>query len=203
MDHWDPALINSLAASRTVLLIDNAGVGLSGGEIPKSFDIWVEHYISVIKALKINQIDVMGWSMGGCIAQLTALNAPSLVHRLVLCGTTPSTGPGVVRAALGSFNMLRDAPEGDDEAQRKVFLETFFAPTEESQRAGEESWTRTARSRPNRSTHVPRAKAKRQGIAFAKFMDPKEARHGSFDRLSELKLPILIANGMLEYQGPA
>ena len=136
MDHWDPALINPLAEARPVLLIDNAGVGRSGGEVPKTFAGWAKHYIDVISSLGMRQVDVMGFSMGGCVAQLVALNAPEgMVRRLVLCGTTPSIGEGVTTAPLGPFNQLKAA--ATDHEQKLAFLSTFFTDSDRSQTAGD------------------------------------------------------------------
>lgn len=196
MDHWDPALINPLAAVRPVLLIDNAGVGKSKGTIPKSFAEWAQIYIGVISALKISQVDVMGFSMGGCVAQLVALNAPrGLVRRLVLCGTIPSSGHGVVTAPLGPFNQLKAAVTQAE--QRDAFLATFFTSSKRSQAAGQAAWTRITRARRDRSDSVPSDGAHRQAIAFAKFMDPRQASEASYDRFEHLDLPVLIANGKI------
>jgi pimeloyl-ACP methyl ester carboxylesterase len=195
MDHWDPALINPIAAVRPVVLIDNAGVGKSQGEIPKVYAGWAQHYIDVITALGYDRVDIMGFSMGGCVAQMVALNAPSLVRRVVLCGTTPSTGPGVVRADLGPFNHLSSATS--DEEHRAAFLDTMFNTSARSRAAGEAAWRRITGARPDRSQHVDLAGARRQGIAFVKFMDPKQAANASYNRFQELKMPVLIANGKL------
>ncbi|KAH7316574.1 Alpha/Beta hydrolase protein [Stachybotrys elegans] len=193
MDHWDPALVNPLAALRPVLLIDNAGVGRSEGEIPKTFVAWAEHYIDVLSALRVARADVMGFSMGGCVAQLMALNAPNLVRRLILCGTIPSAGDGVIRAPIGPFNKLSAATTLDE--HRVAFLETFFTTSYTSQAAGAAAWHRIITSRSERSDFVGHAAAHRQAVAFAKFMDPNQARDASYQRLHELTMPILIANG--------
>lgn len=199
MDHWDPALINSLAEARPVVLIDNAGVGRSGGQIPRTFAGWAKHYINVISSLGMRQVDVMGFSMGGCVAQLVALNAPDgMVRRLVLCGTIPSTGEGVSTAPLGPFNQLKAAVT--DQEQRAAFLSTFFTDSERSQAAGAAAWRRITNARQNRVDYVPAEAAHRQAIAFAKFMDPKQAHEASYNRFHQLRLPVLIANG--KGQGP-
>ncbi|KAM4065217.1 alpha/beta hydrolase fold domain-containing protein [Hirsutella rhossiliensis] len=193
MDHWDPALVNPLAELRPVVLIDNAGVGRSGGQVPKTFGGWARHYIDVMQALGIKRADVMGFSMGGCVAQMIALDAPRLVRCLVLCGTIPSTGEGVTTAPTGPFNRLKDAMSADE--QRDAFLSSFFTGSARSQAAGRASWDRISASRPDRSPYVSPESARRQAIAFAKFMDPSQAKYASFDRLHELELPVLIANG--------
>lgn len=194
MDHWDPALINPLAEARPVLLIDNAGVGRSEGQVPKTFAGWAQHYIDVVVALGIGKVDVLGFSMGGCVAQLVALNAPrGLVRRLVLCGTTPSTGAGVVTAPLGPFNQLKAAVT--ETQQKDAFLATFFRASQSSQTAGEAAWARITSARRHRSDYVAPEGAHRQAVAFAKFMDPKQASTASYDRFAHLDLPVLVANG--------
>ncbi|KAI5456531.1 Alpha/Beta hydrolase protein [Mariannaea sp. PMI_226] len=193
MDHWDPNLINPLAERRPVLLIDNAGVGRSEGQVPTIFADWAKYYIDVIRALGFEKADVMGFSMGGCVAQLVALQAPVLTRRLILCGTIPSTGDGVVTAPLGPFNKLKAA--STEEEHKEAFLDGFFNTSARSRKAGEESWKRIITARNNRSGHVDAANARRQGIAFAKFMDPKQAQNASYNRFNELTLPVLIANG--------
>lgn len=195
MDRWDPALINPLAQRRPVVLIDNAGVGRSTGQIPKTFTQWAKHYLDVISALGLQQVDVLGYSMGGAVAQLVALNAPhGLVRRLILVGTTPSTGRGVTTAPLGPFNKLKAA--STDTEQKEAFLSSFFTTTEQGKAAGLAAWDRITNARgPDRRDFVPAEGAHRQAIAFAKFMDPKQARDASYDRFHELKLPVLIANG--------
>ena len=201
MDHWDPALINPLAKARPVLLIDNAGVGRSGGQVPKTFPEWAKHYIDVISELGVRQVDVMGFSMGGCVAQLVALNAPrGMVRRMVLCGTTPSTGEGVVTAPLGPFNQLKAAVT--DQEQKSAFLSSMFVDSERSQAAGVAAWHRITTARQNRVDHVPAEAAHRQAIAFAKFMDRRRAHEGSYDRFHQLRLPVLIANGEMSCAVP-
>ncbi|KAJ3512004.1 hypothetical protein NM208_g15371 [Fusarium decemcellulare] len=137
----------------------------------------------------------MGFSMGGCVAQLVALNAPDLTRRLILCGTTPSTGEGVVTAPLGPFNQLKAA--ATEEEQKEAFLASMFNTSEASKAAGEAAWKRIIEARGGRVKHVDPANSHRQAIAFAKFMDRKQAKDASYDRFDELRLPVLIANGEL------
>ncbi|KAH6950744.1 Alpha/Beta hydrolase protein [Fusarium avenaceum] len=194
MDHWDPALINPIAAKRPIITIDNAGVGRSGGEVPKQFAQWAQYYINVLRAIGVSKTDVLGFSMGGCVAQLVALNGQGLVRRLILCGTMPSTGEGTVSApSLEPFNRLKAAKT--DEEQKEAFLMSMFNTSDKSRVAGEAAWKRITGARKDRSDHVSPANSHRQGIAFAKFMDPKQAKDASYNRLEELRIPVLIANG--------
>src|SRR3984957_14903854 len=92
MDHWDPAVTDGVAKEREVILFDNAGVSSSSGEVPGSIAEMVANAMAFIKALGLEQVDVLGFSIGGLVAQEIALQAPDLVRRLVLVGTGPRSG---------------------------------------------------------------------------------------------------------------
>lgn len=194
MDHWDPTFLNPIAATRPLLIMDNAGVGRSGGQVANSFNDWAQYAIDVVSALGFRQIDLLGFSMGGCAAQVFTLRAPHLVRRLVLAGTIPSVGEGVERADVGPFMQLKSAMT--EEEQKNAFLDTFFEKSETSRAAGLESWQRIGLARKNRVDYVGPEGSKRQAIAYAKFMNPDFAKAASYDRFHEIKIPVLIANGM-------
>lgn len=199
MDHWDPVLINTLAAARPVILIDNAGVGRSGGEVPESVQGWAQHYLDVmVKGLGISHFDVAGFSMGGMVAQVLALNAALvgtdvLIRSLILLGTMPSVGDGVTHADRAAYNQLRAATSHEE--QRAAFLATLFEKTPTSQAAGKAAWDRITNARKGRVDHVGPEGTKRQGTALVNFLDPKKAAEGSYGRLDELQVPVLIATG--------
>jgi pimeloyl-ACP methyl ester carboxylesterase len=92
MDHWDPAVTDGLAKDREVILFDNAGVSSSSGEVPTTFEEMGANAIAFIKALGLKKVDVLGFSIGGFVAQEITLQAPDLVRRLVLVGTGPRGG---------------------------------------------------------------------------------------------------------------
>ena len=90
MDYWDPLLINTLAASRPVILFDNAGVGQSSGNVANTIKGMAQHVIDFLSLIKAKEIDLLGFSMGGQVAQLVSLNAPSgLVRKLIIAGSGP------------------------------------------------------------------------------------------------------------------
>src|SRR6201989_3687997 len=92
MDYWDPTITEGLARDREVILFDNAGVSSSSGEVPTTFERMGANAIAFIKALGLKQVDVLGFSIGGLVAQEITLQAPELVRRLVLVGTGPRGG---------------------------------------------------------------------------------------------------------------
>src|SRR4030088_3273206 len=93
MDHWDPLVTDGLAKDREVILFDNAGVSSSSGEVPTSVERMAANALAFIKALGLSQVDVLGFSLGGLVAQELTLAAPELVRRLVLVGTGPRANP--------------------------------------------------------------------------------------------------------------
>ncbi|KAK5994941.1 2-hydroxy-6-oxononadienedioate/2-hydroxy-6-oxononatrienedioate hydrolase-like protein [Cladobotryum mycophilum] len=192
-DHWDPELINPIAAVRPVILIDNSAVGKSNGTIPGTFAGWAQNIIHVVKALGIDQIDLVGFSMGGFAAQMVALNSPSLVRKLILAGTGPSAGDGVEAGDGQAFQRLATA--SNEQESRDAFLATFYSPTEKKQASGDQWWRRMNAARLNRSDYVDPEGTTAQIGAVIRWSDPEFAAEGSYDRLHELELPVFIANG--------
>ena len=95
MDYWDPAVTDGLARDREVILFDNAGISSSSGEVPTTFEQMGANAVAFIRALGLNKADVLGFSIGGMVAQEIALQAPDLVRRLILVGTGPRGGQGM------------------------------------------------------------------------------------------------------------
>ena len=193
MDHCDPDLINPIARTRPVILVDNSGVGRSGGEVPETFAQWAQNVIDVIVALKIKQIDVLGFSMGGYVAQLIALNAPFLVRKLILAGTGPSEGPGVTRGKSEDFALLAGAVTEED--NRIGFLKTFYSLSDKKQAIGESWWERMTSARKNRSDYLGPEGTQKQIAAVMNWLGENSRELGSFDRLDRIKIPVYIANG--------
>jgi pimeloyl-ACP methyl ester carboxylesterase len=92
MDYWDPALTDGLAKDRTVYLFDNAGVGFSGGQAPDTIEAMAGHVAAFVLARGLSIVEVLGFSIGGTVAQELALRHPYLVRRLILAGTGPRGG---------------------------------------------------------------------------------------------------------------
>ena len=100
MDYWDPAVTDGLAASREVILFNNAGIANSSGETPESIPEMGVNAIAFIRALGLETVDVLGFSIGGFVAQEIALQAPDLVRKLILVGTgTRGSDMAVSRSA--------------------------------------------------------------------------------------------------------
>jgi pimeloyl-ACP methyl ester carboxylesterase len=98
MDDWPPSFIDGLAAHHTVVVFDNAGVGRTAAvSAPGSLNItaMASQTSALISALRLRRPAVLGWSMGGMIAQALAVGHPAQVSRLILAATAPGTGKAV------------------------------------------------------------------------------------------------------------
>jgi pimeloyl-ACP methyl ester carboxylesterase len=96
IDDWPPLLVNRLARTHRVLAMDYEGVGrttLRRGTI--GIDRLADDTAGFIRAMHLRRVDVLGWSMGGMVAQALAIRHPRLVRRLVLCST--ALGDGTAR----------------------------------------------------------------------------------------------------------
>ncbi|HEX3492842.1 MAG TPA: alpha/beta hydrolase [Streptosporangiaceae bacterium] len=97
MDDWDPRLVHALARHHRVVMFDNSGIGRTSElSEPFSIDDMADQTSALIDTLRLGRADVLGWSMGGMIAQALAVLHPAQVRRLVLCATYPGTGQAVM-----------------------------------------------------------------------------------------------------------
>jgi pimeloyl-ACP methyl ester carboxylesterase len=92
MTEWDPTFIGRLAEHRRVIMFDNRGIGNSIGSI-RGLTVrrMADDAAGLIGALRLGRIDLLGWSMGGFIAQQLALDSPRLIRRLILASTDPGS----------------------------------------------------------------------------------------------------------------
>jgi pimeloyl-ACP methyl ester carboxylesterase len=78
LDNWDHALTGPLASDREVILFESAGLGRSGGEVPATVAGMAKHALDFLDALGLSSCDVLGFSLGGMVAQQLALDRPSI-----------------------------------------------------------------------------------------------------------------------------
>src|SRR6266481_7315922 len=96
LDNWDPAVTDPLASGREVILFENAGVGRSSGSVPTTMAGMAAHALAFVDGLGIKACDVLGYSLGGMVAQQMALERPSVLRRLILVGTAPRGGDDIM-----------------------------------------------------------------------------------------------------------
>jgi pimeloyl-ACP methyl ester carboxylesterase len=93
LDDWDPAFLDVLAEERDVVVFDSAGVGASSGTVSPTVAGMADAAFDFLSAVDLSEVDLLGWSMGGFIAQRMALERPELVRRLIIAGSKPGLVP--------------------------------------------------------------------------------------------------------------
>jgi pimeloyl-ACP methyl ester carboxylesterase len=184
LDYWDPAVTDGLGLTREVILFDNAGVAASSGEVPTSFQEMGANAIAFIRALGLSKVDVLGFSIGGMVAQEIALQAPDLVRKLILVGTGPRGADMSTSRSGEIFAGTYDPPE-------HLWLAVHFSPSATSRAAGLAFLERKLK-RTDRDVEVSDTAAGRQLEAVGAYIAGGESAQG---QLAELRLPTLIVQG--------
>ena len=188
MDHWDPAVTDGFARDREVILFNNAGISSSSGEVPTTVERMGANAVAFIKTLGLKTVDVLGFSIGGFVAQEIALQAPELVRKLLLVGTGPRSGEGMATLtpeAQEIFGATYDEPD-------HLWLSVHFTPSEASQAAGQQFLKRFRLRNENRDPEVNEKVAPAQLEAIGKWGVQRE---GSYGYLKTIKQPALVVNG--------
>jgi pimeloyl-ACP methyl ester carboxylesterase len=188
MDHWDPAVTDGLAHDREVILFDNAGISSSSGEVPNSIEKMAANAAAFIRALGLTQVDVLGFSLGGLVAQELALAEPALVRRLILVGTGPRSGEGMASLTPEAQEIFSATYKEPDH----LWLRVFFTPSQASQAAGHAYLKRFRQRVEDRDPDVSDKVGPAQIEALAKWGAPRE---NPFDYLKAIKQPTLVVNG--------
>jgi pimeloyl-ACP methyl ester carboxylesterase len=187
LDNWDPALVDRLALDREVVLLANRGVGGSAGVVPDNVTDMTRDVLRFIDALGLRQVDVLGFSLGGYIAQELALLRPRLVRRIVLAGTAPRGAPGIHRWTDDVYALATP-----DEVSAEHFLSLFFSGSEESRAKGMEYLERVSARQVDRDepTDLATRDAQLRAITCWGIPDPSK-----LSRLAAITQPTYVANG--------
>jgi pimeloyl-ACP methyl ester carboxylesterase len=129
LDNWDPLILNGLAEEREVIIFDNTGVGNSSGNVPESVEEMTKNAVVFIQTLGLKKIDVLGFSLGGLIAQILGQDFPTLIRKIIIVGAAPQ-GAKVLE---GFANLVGRATQKEP-AER--FLYIFFTQSKESRQKG-------------------------------------------------------------------
>ena len=188
MDHWDPMVTDGLAATREVILFNNAGISSTSGEVPASVEEMAANAAAFIKALGLAKVDVLGFSLGGLVAQALTAGTPDLVRRLILVGTGPRGGEGMATLTPEAQTVFGAAYANPDE----LWLRVFFTPTEASQAAGRAFLKRFRLRQEGRDPEVNAKVAPVQIEAISKWGTPSA---DALDYLRKITQPTLVING--------
>jgi pimeloyl-ACP methyl ester carboxylesterase len=187
LDSWDPALVDALAGSRRVITFDYAGVGGSSGVTADTIEQTARDTIAFIAALGLDQVDLVGFSIGSFVAQEITLRRPALVRRLVLASSAPQGAAGMhgwAPAVIGAIGTPQTSPE--------EYLGVFFAPSTASQQAGKEALGRMYARKDDRDTATDWATSQAQYDAVCCWGIPD---HAALERVSAIDVPVFVANG--------
>lgn len=187
LDNWDPRVIDALAHDHHVVAVDLPGVGASSGPVAPTVKGMAEAAVCFIEAMGFTEVDLVGFSLGGFIAQQIALDRPDLVRRLTLTGTGPAGGDGIDKptgAAYVYWDMIRGAAARTD---AKEFL--FFNRDEVGKAAAKEYLERLGERVMDRDAPIT-LQAFRTQLKAIKAWGRAEPQD-----LSLITAPTLIANG--------
>ena len=185
LDNWDPRVADGIAAKRRVITFDNRGVGASTGSTPKTIEEMAKDAVTFIRALGLEQVDILSFSMGAMIAQVIAQTEPQLVRRLILAGTGPAGGEGIKNVTrISHFDTFRALLTLQDPKQ---FL--FFTRTANGRRAGKQFLARLKERTEDRD----------KAISLVSYFSQLKAIHrwglARPQDLSVIQQPVLVANG--------
>lgn len=190
LDNWDPAITDPLASGGEVILFESAGLGRSTGKVPESIAGMAKHALAFLDGLGLETCDVLGFSLGGMVAQQMAQDRPSVFRRMILIGTAPRGGEDIMH--LDKPSLAKHL--GDPELQGYAVLQKiFFAPTASSQAAGKAFIERLTQRKADLEPASGPEVAQAQMAAF------KEWEHVTGQRFADLESishPTLVVNGI-------
>jgi pimeloyl-ACP methyl ester carboxylesterase len=196
LDNWDPAVTDPLAAEREIILFESAGIGRSTGSVPTTVAGMAAHALAFLDGLGLANCDVLGFSLGGMIAQHIALERPSLFRRMILVGTAPRGGEDIMHLEKPSLARHLGDPALKGYA---VLQKIFFAPSESSQAAGAAFIERLLRRADDREPPAGPAVAQAQIAAFREWEQVSGER---FSDLKNIRQPVLVVNGVFDEMIP-
>ena len=183
LDNWDPIIINGLAAERQVITIDNTGIGNSGGQTPDDVQDMSEDAIKIVSALGITKCDLLGYSLGGFVAQTTVDTNPDLFRKIILVGTAPQGAK-----ALHSFPELVAKAFSLEPLERFLFI--FATKSEQSRAKIKATLGRISTRKQDRDKETTTAAVQAQIRALTRWgTDPATIK------LSKIAHPVLIIQG--------
>jgi pimeloyl-ACP methyl ester carboxylesterase len=188
LDNWDPALVDALAAQRRVITFDNAGVGATTGSTPSTVEAMAHDAIAFIETMDLQQVDLLGFSIGSVVAQEMALVRPDLLRRVVLASSAPQGAAGMhgwAPEVIGAVGAPETTPQG--------YISVFFAPTGTSREAGQQAAGRIFGARTtDRDEPTTWQTRQAQYDAVCAWGIPN---HALLQRVEAIDLPVFVANG--------
>jgi pimeloyl-ACP methyl ester carboxylesterase len=185
LDNWDPRVVDGIAAKHRVITFDNRGLGATEGKTPDTVEAMAHDAIAFIQALGFHQVDLLGFSLGGMVSQVIAEQEPALVRKIILAGTGPAGGEGIVNVTKFSYLDTLHAYATFKDPKELLFF------------------TRTAHGKSEAKAFVKRLKERTAGrdkaTTIRAFRTQLTAIHtwgqATPADLSTIQQPVLVANG--------
>ena len=196
LDNWDPAVIDPLGLGREAILFESAGLGRSTGQVPDTIAGMAAHALAFVDALGLKRLDILGYSLGGMVAQQVALERPSLVHKMLLVATAPEGGEDIMHMDKPE---LRKITEDPNMPGLEKLVKLFFAPSKSSQAAGEAFAARLALRKQDGEPLARQDVAIAQITAFRAWETYSGER---FAMLGKITQPCLVVNGVFDNMIP-
>jgi pimeloyl-ACP methyl ester carboxylesterase len=196
LDNWDPAVTDPLARTREVILFESAGLGRSTGQVPHTIPEMTAHFLAFADALGLKQVDLLGYSLGGMVAQEAALERPSLIRKMLLVGTAPEGGEDVMHLEKPELKRFFDDASLQG-LQRLVKI--FFTSSDASQASGQAFVNRLAARKADREPVSGPGVAQAQIAAFRAWERVDGER---FAKLRRITQPCLVVNGVFDLMIP-
>jgi pimeloyl-ACP methyl ester carboxylesterase len=190
LDNWDPAVTDPLAQRGEVILFESAGLGRSTGKVPETVAGMAKHAVAFLDGLDVETCDVLGFSLGGMVAQQMALDRPSIFRRMILVGTAPRGGEDIMHLEKPSLSKFLQDPKLKGYS---ILQKIFFAPTTSSQAAGEAFVNRLLERRDAPEPASGPEVAQAQMMAFR---DWEKFTGKRFADLAAIRQPTLVVNGI-------
>lgn len=185
LDNFDPRIVEGLAAQRPVYALDYRGIGTSWGEAPLTIRDMAGDMIAAIRALGLGPVDLIGFSLGGFVAQQVLFDAPDLVRRAILAGTGPAGGVGIDKVGSVSWPLIIKGLL--TLCDPKTYL--FFTSSANGRRAAKAFLSRIKERTQDRDKAVAMTAFLRQLKAIKAW--GRQARQP----LETIRQPVLVANG--------
>src|SRR5881409_1180338 len=185
LDNWDPRVVDGIAARQRVITFDNRGIGASKGRTPPSVAAMARDAVAFIRALGFDDVDLLGFSLGGFVAQVIAQEEPQLVRKVILAGTGPAGGTGIEKVTSVT---IRDMVKGALTFRHPEYY-LFFTETPNGRNAAREFLARLKERTENRDKPVWLAAFNAQLKAIHAWGRQRPAD------LSRIHHPVLVANG--------
>jgi len=187
LDSWDPALIDDLSARRRVITFDNSGVGATTGTTPHTIEEMAADALVFFDALGLDQVDLLGFSIGSFVAQEVVLTRPDAVRKVVLASSAPKGAAGMhgwARDVISAVGQPAPNPQG--------YLEVFFTGSSQSKEAGAQTLKRTFARQEGRDQPTTWQTRLAQYDAVCAWGIPN---HSLLERVGSIDHPVFVANG--------